>query len=35
MKRAFFAQKEAIRAWNLLSDQDRGELKPPVEFPAK
>ncbi len=35
MKRTFLAQKEAIRAWNLLSDQDRSELKPPVDAPAK
>ena len=31
MKRAFFAQKEAIRAWELLLDQERSELKPPVD----
>lgn len=35
MKRAFFAQKEATRAWHLLSDQERGQLKPPVEFLMK
>lgn len=35
MKRTFFAQKEAIRAWNLLSDQERSELKPPVDSPKK
>jgi hypothetical protein len=35
MKRTFFAQKEAIRAWDLLSDQERSDLKPPVGSPMK
>ncbi len=35
MKRTFFAQREAIRAWDLLSDQERSDLKPPVDSPTK
>ncbi len=35
MKRTFFAQKEAIQAWDRLSDQERSELKPPVGTPMK
>lgn len=35
MRRTLFAQKEAVHAWDLLSDQERSELKPPVESPAK
>ena len=35
MKRTFFAQKEAIGAWNLLSDQERSQLKPPIDTPMK
>ena len=35
MKRTFFAQKEAIRAWSLLSYQERSQLKPPIDSPMK
>lgn len=35
MKRTFLAQKEAVRAWGFLSDQERSGLKPPAVLPMK
>ncbi len=35
MKRTFVAQDEALRAWGLLSEQERSGLKPPVAPPMK
>jgi uncharacterized protein YqgQ len=35
MKQALCAQQEALRAWDLLSELERAELKPPADTSTK